>query len=120
MVFCAMKPKLSQIRFFVHRPFTNKNPCNKLSVNVLRKTAKIALFSNKNLFIRKEGLNLGLKFEVFLTKGRERLLLYSLFCILREVEEVDVLEDAPDGIYLQECRPCCQSEVTAEVGNLIV
>ena len=36
------------------------------------------------------------------------------------MEEVDVFEDTPDGVDLEECRACCQAEITAEVGNFVV
>ena len=44
-------------------PFTDKQSRNHLSVNALQKTSKIALFSTKNIFVQKDGLNLGSKFE---------------------------------------------------------
>ena len=48
---------------FVNCTFTDKQSHNNLSVNTLRKTSKIALFSTGKLFVRSDGLNLGLKFE---------------------------------------------------------
>ena len=56
--------------YFVNRPFTDKYPCNHLSINTLQKTSKIAVFSTKNTSVQKDGLNLGSKFEYYLTKSR--------------------------------------------------
>jgi len=55
---------------FVNYPFTDKRSCNHLSINTLRKTSKIAFFSTKNIFVQKDGLNLGSKFEYSFTNGR--------------------------------------------------
>ncbi len=48
---------------FVNRTFTDQQSRNNLSINTLQKTSKIALFSTGKLFVRSDGLNLGLKFE---------------------------------------------------------
>jgi len=65
-----MKPYLSRNEtlplansFFVNRQVTDKQSRNHLLVNTLQKTSKIALFSTKNIFVQKDGLNLGSKFE---------------------------------------------------------
>ena len=70
MTFHTMKPYLSCNEtlplanpFFVNRQVTDKQSRNHLSVNTLQKTSKIALFSTKNIFVQKDGLNLGSKFE---------------------------------------------------------
>ena len=44
-----------------------KKSCNHLPLNNLRKTSKNALFSTGKLFVRSDGLNLGSKFEYYLT-----------------------------------------------------
>ena len=49
--------------YFVNRTITDEQSCNHLSLNDLRKTSKNALFSTGKLFVRSDGLNLGLKFE---------------------------------------------------------
>ena len=70
MTFHTMKPYLSRNEtlplansFFVNRQVTDKQSHNHLLVNALQKTSKIALFSTKNIFVQKDGLNLGSKFE---------------------------------------------------------
>ena len=55
---------------FVNRPITIQYSYNHLSVNALRKASKIALFSPKEQFVQKDALNLGPKFEYYLTKFR--------------------------------------------------
>ena len=40
-----------------------------MSDNDLQKTSKIAFFSTKNIFVQKDGLNLGPKFEYSFTNG---------------------------------------------------
>ena len=74
MVFHTMKPYLWRtetlpfaIPSFVNRPFTIEYPRNHLSVNALRKTSKIALFSSEEQFVQKHALYLGSKFELYLT-----------------------------------------------------
>ena len=52
---------------FVNRPFTDKQPRNHLSDNTLRKTQKMAFFRPDDPFVRADALNLGSKFEYYLT-----------------------------------------------------
>ena len=54
---------------FVNCTFTDKQSRNNLSVNTLQKPSKIALFSPKEQFVQEDALNLGSKFEVYLTKS---------------------------------------------------
>jgi len=53
--------------YFVYSPFTAQYSCNHLSANALQKTSKNGVFSTKNIFVQKDALNLGSKFEYFLT-----------------------------------------------------
>ena len=55
---------------FVNREITDKDLCNYLKDNTLRKTSKIALFPTENIFVQEDGLNLGSKFEYYLTNLR--------------------------------------------------
>jgi len=78
MTFHTTKGKLSRTKTlplansdFVNSPFTVENPYNRLSVNALQKTSKKPFFSTKNISVRKEGLNLGVKFEYFMTNLSE-------------------------------------------------
>ena len=54
---------------FVNRPFTDKQPRNHLSNNTLRKPQKMAFFRTSDSFVRADALNLGPKFEYYLTKS---------------------------------------------------
>jgi hypothetical protein len=54
--------------YFVNREITDLNPCNKLSVNALRKTSKNAFFSTEEPFLHKDAILEGVKFEFSLTK----------------------------------------------------
>ena len=75
MTFHAVKHGLSRdetlplaILCFVNHLFTSKNPCNHLSVNTLPEIVKMPFFRPSDPFVRADGLNLGPKFEYYLTE----------------------------------------------------
>ena len=53
---------------FVNRPFTDKYPCNHLSINTLRKTTKIAVFSTEWPFRDQYPPFFGLKIRILFDK----------------------------------------------------
>ena len=61
----ALAPR--NISFHRHRQITVINLRNHLLITTLRKTSKIALFSTKEQFVQEDALNLGSKFEYYLT-----------------------------------------------------
>ena len=75
MVFHPAKPYLSRTKTlpfansdFVNRPFTDKYPCNHLSINTLRKTTKVGVFSTEWPFRELHPPFFGLKIRILFDK----------------------------------------------------